>query len=138
MPLSTTLRVYFENAAGRVLEHPHGYVVFTYRPGSRELRDFQALITYTGHLLVRNDWYRILGDQRLMTPLTPEESTWVVTFWQQHTQRHSRHLYAGVVLAHDVFARLVASQLRNEMRYANMTYQQFADEQNAATWLRQQ
>lgn len=137
MPLSTTLRVYFENAAGRVLEHPAGYVVFVYRPGPRQLRDFQALITYAGHLLVRNGWHRILGDQRQMVPLTAEERAWVVTFWQQHTTQHLDHLCAAVVLAQDVFARLAASQLKSEMRYANMTYQQFANERDAIAWLKQ-
>lgn len=137
MPLSTILRVYFENAAGRVLEHPDGYVVFVYQPGLRQLRDFQAIITHTGRLLVRNDWHRILGDQRQMVPLTPEERTWAVTFWQQHTAQHPAHLCAAVVLAHDVFARLAASQLKSEMRYANMTYQQFDEERDAVAWLQQ-
>lgn len=137
MPFSATLRVYFENAAGRVLEHPAGYVVFVYRPGPRQLPDFQALITHTSRLLVRNGWHCILGDQRQMVPLTPEEREWVVAFWQQHTMQHADHLCAAVVLPQDVFARLAASQLKSEMRYANMTYQQFADEQDAVAWLKQ-
>jgi hypothetical protein len=137
MPLSAVLRVYFENAAGRVLEHPDGYVVFVYRPGPRELHDFQALITHTGHLLTRNGWYRILGDQRQMIPLTPQESAWVVTFWRHHTQQHPYHVCAAVVLAEDVFARFVASQLKNELRSADMTYQQFTNEQDAVAWLMQ-
>lgn len=120
-----------------MLEHPDGYVVFVYCPGPRELRDLQAISTHTGHLLVCNAWYRILGDQRLVTPLTPEESAWVVAFWQCHTAQHPRHLWA-VVLADDVVAHLVPTQLKREMRYANRSYQPFAAEQETAAWLTQQ
>ena len=120
-----------------MLEHPNGYIVFAYQPGPGQLRDFQAIITHTGNLLVRNGWYHILGDQRHMMPLTSEEREWVVNYWQQHTAQHPGHLCAAVVLAHDVFARLAASQLKSEMRYANMTYQQFATEQDAVAWLMQ-
>jgi hypothetical protein len=38
------LSIYFENAAGRLLEHPDGYVYFQYRAGKRTFTDLQALL----------------------------------------------------------------------------------------------
>lgn len=67
-------KLFFENPAGRLLEHPNGYVVFQYHPGKRKLSDLQTLLTHTHNLLDRNMWHRMLCDQRLMAPFTAEES----------------------------------------------------------------
>ena len=136
MPASTPL-ISFENAAGQVLAHPAGYAWLVYKPGPRTLADLQALITHIGHLLVRNSWHRILGDQRLMAPLLPEQSVWLVAYWQAYTQQRPRQLYAAVVLAHDVFARLAVSQLRQELSGGELTYRQFEDLPAATAWLAQ-
>lgn len=140
MPSATLAvpRVHFENAAGRVLEHSAGCIGFAYHAGPRQAADLQVLIRHTGSLLLRTGWRHILGNQRLMTPLTPEESAWLVAYWQQHTQRHPGRLYAAVVLAEDVFARLSASQLKQDIRAADIIYRHFTDEQTAAAWLMQQ
>lgn len=135
MPLSAAI-LRLDNAAGQVLTHPAGYVVFVYKPGPRTLPDLQALIQGAAQLLTAYDWHRVLGDQRQMAPLTPEQSTWLVQFWQQHTRQH-RPLYAAVVLAQDVFARLATSQLKQQMSEAGITYRQFADEAEAVAWLAQ-
>ena len=134
---SSTPRLSYENAAGQVLAHPARYVLLVYKPGPRSLADLQALITHIGQLLLRNNWYYILGDQRLMTPFLPEQSAWLVTYWQAYTQQRPGRLYVAVVLAQDVFARLAVSQLRQEISVANMTYRQFVDASAAAAWLAQ-
>ncbi|GAB3845317.1 hypothetical protein GCM10028822_03600 [Hymenobacter terrigena] len=48
--------------------------MFQYHPGKRRLTDLQALLTHTRNLLNRNQWHRLLGDQRRMSPFTEEES----------------------------------------------------------------
>jgi hypothetical protein len=131
------LRIYFENAAGRVLEHPKGFAVFRYHPGPRKLTDLQALLTHTGLLLNRNKWNKLLGDQRLMSPLTAEEGEWIVEYWLD-TSRHSQEgIYGAVILANDVFARLAMSQVVNEMKAAALTYRMFDNEAQAEAWLLQ-
>ena len=136
MPFST-LPLYFENAAVRLLEHPDGYAIFEYKPGKRSLVDFQAALTHTGNLLHLHNWYKILGDQRLMVPFTEEESVWVVQYWLDYTRQRAGSHYAAVILAHDVFARLSAMQLRTNIKEAGFTYCLFEEELAAATWLRQ-
>ena len=47
-------KLYFENTAGRLLEHPGGYVVLEYKPGKRKLSDLQALLAPVRNLLECN------------------------------------------------------------------------------------
>lgn len=128
-------RLYFENAAGRLLEHPDNYAIFQYHPGKRKLGDFQALLTHTGLLLSRNGWNRLLGDQRQMSPFTEEENAWIVGHWLGSLR--SASIYAAVIVAQDVFARLAASQLRQDARTSVLIYQVFDTEAAATAWLAQ-
>ncbi|MBO2008796.1 hypothetical protein [Hymenobacter negativus] len=137
MPFATGLSVYFENPAGRVLEHPAGYAVFVYAPGKRQFGDLQALLIHTGQLLRRRQWHRLLGDQRRMTPFTEEESKWILEYWLDPANQQPRGLYAAVLLAEDVFARLATTQLINDAKAAALTYHLFDNEIAAAAWLQQ-
>ncbi len=132
-----TLTIYFENAAGRLLEHPDGYVVFRYYAGKRKFIDLQALFVHTRNLLQRNNWHRLLGDQRLMAPFTPEESAWIVSYWLDGTHQRSGGLYGAVLLANDVFARLSMGQVMHEAKASALTYRLFDNEVEAVSWLLQ-
>jgi hypothetical protein len=137
MPFATGLSIYFENPAGRVLEHPNGYAVLVYAPGKRQLSDLQALLIHTGHLLRRRQWNRLLGDQRRMAPFTAEESKWILEYWLDPANQQPQGLYAAVLLAEDVFARLTTTQLINDAKAAALTYHFFDNELAASAWLRQ-
>ena len=135
--LASGLSIYFENAVGRLLEHPDGYAIFQYHPGKRQLSDLQALLAHTGRLLRRNQWHRILGDQRLMAPFTDEESAWIVTYWLDPANQPPGVLFAAVVLANDVFARLATGLMKQEVQSAALTYRLFDGVDAAAAWLQQ-
>jgi hypothetical protein len=130
-----TLPIYFENAVATLREHPDGYIVFEYHPGPRQFADFQAVLTHTGNLLRRKQWYKILGDQRLMAPFTEQETAWITSYWLDHSRHRPGGIYAAVLLANDVFARLAATQLRHETKAAALTYRLFEHEADAAAWL---
>jgi hypothetical protein len=133
----TTLRLYFENQVGRLLEQPAGqYVVVQYHAGPRKLTDLQAFLTHAGQLLSRQGWHKMLGDQRLMSLFTPEETQWVTEHWLSTAQRRTSMLYGAVLLPHDVFARLSVSQVMNEAKAAAMTYRLFEEDEAAQQWLR--
>jgi hypothetical protein len=132
-----TPKLYFENTVGRLLEHPDGYVVFIYKPGKRRLADLQALLTHTRNLLERNKWNRLLGDQRLMTPFTDEESAWIVDYWLDGSRQRPGGIYSAIILAHDVFARLSMNQVMHEAKASVLTYRLFDSEAKAVAWLRQ-
>jgi hypothetical protein len=134
-----TLRLYFENPVGRLLEQPLGnYIVVEYRAGARKFSEFQAFLTHAGQLLNRQGWHKMLGDQRLMAPFTPEEIEWLTDFWLTSAQRRTNTLYGAVLLPNDVFARLSVSQVMNEAKAAAMTYRLFDNEAAAVDWLTQQ
>lgn len=130
-------RLYFNNPVGRVWEHPDGYAHVVYEPGPRELHHLQAFLTHTGQLLRLRDWHKLFGDQRLMSPFTPEESQWIVDYWLTAEQRGTYTIYGAVLLPQDVFARLSVSQIMTEARAAALTYRMFDSEETAQEWLRQ-
>jgi hypothetical protein len=131
----SALPIYFKNAAATLREHPDGYVLFEYQAGKRALTDFQAALTHTGNLLRLRGWYKIMGDQRLMSPFTEEETAWVMTYWLDQSRQRAGGIYAAVLLANDVFARLSATQLRHEAKASAMTYRLFEEETAAEQWL---
>ena len=129
--------LYFENAAGRLVEHPDRYVRFEYLPGKRALPNFQALHTHQDLLLRRNQWNKVLSDQRLMAPFTPEESAWLVDFELENSRQRAGDVHRAVLIANDVIARLSMSQVLNDAKAAALTYRVFADEAAAVAWLKQ-
>ena len=128
-------KLYFENAAGRVFEHPDGYVVFQYLPGERRFPDLQALLAQTRDLLDRQCWHRLLGDQRHMAPFTEEESTWIVNYWLAEARQGPKGLFGALLLAPDLFASLPLPQVTHEARAGALTYRLFDTEEKAARWL---
>lgn len=119
------------------MEHPDGYAHVVYEPGPRELQHLQAFLTHTGQLLRLRGWNKLLGDQRLMAPFTPEEGQWIVDYWLTAEQRGTSTIYGAVLLPEDVFARLSVSQVMTEAKAAALTYRMFDSEEAAQTWLRQ-
>ncbi|WP_426062253.1 hypothetical protein [Hymenobacter sp. B1770] len=137
MPPLAPSKLYFENKAGRLLEHADGYVVVEYKPGPRELADLQALLTHIRNLLDRNHWHRLLGDQRLMAPYSEAERAWIVDYWLDSSRQRAGGLYSAVLLAHDVFARLSMNQVTHAAQVSALTYRVFDTEQEAVAWLQQ-
>jgi hypothetical protein len=137
MQLSTTSKLYFENNAGRLLEHPDQYVVFEYKAGKRKLSDLQALLAHVRNLLDRNQWHRLLGDQRLMAPYTEEESTWIVDYWLDASRHRPGGIYSAIILANDVFARLSMDQVMHEAKASALTSRLFDSQDKAVAWLKQ-
>ncbi|KUG06741.1 hypothetical protein [Solirubrum puertoriconensis] len=132
-----TLRVYFENASGRVAEHPEGFAVVTWYKGTRQLDDFRAVLNHLDRLLRLRNGSKLLADQRLMTPFTPAESNWVVEDWLPRAVGEGPYRYAAVLLPLDVFARLSTKNVLSESQEKFLAYQFCADEAEAAQWLRQ-
>jgi hypothetical protein len=133
---STTLEPYYESAIGRLLEQPAGkYIMVEYKAGPRKLIDLQAFLHHASLLLERRGWYKMLGDHRLMSPFTPEESKWITSHWLSRDQQRHPTLYGAVLLPQDVFARLSVSQVMNEAKAASMTYRFFMEQADAMAWL---
>lgn len=126
-----TESVYYENAIGRLLEHPRGYAVVEYQPGARQPGELELLLRQLAQLLTRRRLGKVLIDQRQMLPFTPAESEWLSTHWL----RRSETFHGAIVLPHDVFARLASSQLVLEAKSAALSYRLFEDHTAAEAWL---
>jgi hypothetical protein len=131
------LPIYYQNAIGRLYEHPEGYVVVDYNAGSRQKGDYVAFLQHLEHLLHRRGWNKMLANQRLMAPFTEEERAWIQGQWLTVSHALQREMVAAVLLPDDVFARLAMSSLLHEAREGALVYRIFNDAQAAATWLRQ-
>ena len=130
-------RLYFENAVGRLYEHPDGYALFKFNPGKRKFSELQGLLGHVRNLLERNRWHRFLADQRLLAPFTPEEVVWIVDHWHATAAHHPAGLYGAVVMAQDVFARLAMAQIVQQANAASMHFRRFETEAEATGWLEQ-
>jgi hypothetical protein len=131
MPAASYTLLYFQNPVGRLLEHPQGYAVVEYQPGPRQLSDLQGLLAQLVRLLTQRRWDKVLADQRLMLPYTPEESEWIRANWLTRGV-----VFRGaILLPHDVFARLASSQLVHEAKAANLSYRLFEEPAAAEAWL---
>ena len=135
--LTLSLRLYFENPVGRILEHPDGYALIQYKAGPRQLDHLQAFLTHAGRLLQLRSWHRLLGDQRLMAPFNDDERSWITNYWLDRKANEAHALYGAVLLPHDVFARFSVSQIMQEAKAASLTYRLFQDPEEAEAWLRQ-
>ena len=134
---ATAPRLSFENAVGRLYEHPDGYALFQFKTGKRNLSDLQRLLTHVRRLLARNRWHRFLADQRLLAPFTPEEVAWLVLHWRDTAAQHPAGHYGAVVLAQDVFTRLAMSQVMQQANAGAMHFRRFETEADATAWLEQ-
>jgi hypothetical protein len=136
MPL-TTRTVYFENPVGRISEHAAGYALVQYQPGKRVFSEFQALLTHLGHLLQRRGWHKVLTDQRVMTPFTEPEQTWIREQWMSPALGQRPQTLVAVLLPHDVYARLASNLVMQDAREGALTYHIFEEEAAAGAWLQQ-
>lgn len=129
------IRLYFENAVGRVLEHPDSYALIQYHSGPRQMHLLQAFLTHTGQLLQLRGWHRLISDHRVMVPFTGEESTWILEYWlTRQTEGGGTIIGAGVFPAEQV-AQMPAAHVEQEAHLPGLTFRMFTDEKQAAAWL---
>jgi hypothetical protein len=129
------LPLYYQNAIGRLYEHPEGYVVVDYNAGSRVKGEYVAFLQHLELLLVSRRWNKMLANQRLMAPFTQEELAWIKGQWLTVSHALQREMVAAVLLPNEVFARLAISYLLQDAREGALVYRVFNDAQAAATWL---
>jgi len=108
---TTTLppsHICFENPVGRLLEHPTGlYIAIELAAGPRQFSELWTFITQAGQLLARWGWDTLLTyNRQTIVNLTAEETSLLITHWQQQTSHSLALLYGAQLLPHEVFARL--------------------------------
>jgi hypothetical protein len=132
---TTGLSIYFQNAAGQILEHPDGYAHVRYHAGLRRPDEYTALLIHLGHLLRRRGWRRVLGDQRLMMPLRQGEKKWLLEQWFTGKVERPAYLITAIIAPLDAAARKSAQQMWNQSSPAISEYHTFADLEQARAFL---
>lgn len=136
--MSSSYRVYYENAVGRAADDPLGFARLTYHPRLRELATFSALLGHVTRLLARRADGCLLVDQRRMTPFTPAEQAFVIEQWLPRTVVEGGYRFGAVIMAENAFARLATRTVTTAVRELPMVYQYFEQEAQAVAWLLQQ
>ncbi len=134
MPAATP-RLYFDNPAGQILEHPAGYAVLRYRAGKRQPADLPALIGQLGQLLLRRGWHRYLADTRPMAPLTGAEKAWMLAHWLGPQAVRPARLWAAMLLPAEAIAWLGVIEVMNEAKTGAIAYKNFTAETQAEAYL---
>ena len=132
-PVSRSL--YFENSAGRIWEEASGYLRLDYKAGPRDIVQFRAILTHLMQAMSRHRWSRAMIDQRLMSPYTSTEQTWMSEEWLPRAVHEYGYRYGAALVAHDVFARLAMNQFVLSNRSLPHTYRSFETEETAVAWL---
>ncbi|MDF7814007.1 hypothetical protein [Hymenobacter sp. YC55] len=136
--MSTSYRVYYENAVGRAVDDPLGFARLTYHTGSRPRDAFQALLGHVTRLLARRGDGCLLVDQRRMASFTPEEQAYMIEQWLPRTVQEGGYRYGAVIVAEDVFARLAMAAVVTGVRALPLQYRHFEQESAAVSWLLEQ
>lgn len=135
-----SMRLLFENPAGQLLAQAlpvGGYAVIEHRAGPRRFADVQTLLGQAKLLLAKRGWHKLIGDQRVMEPFTPEEHHWITQLWLNTSQPRRRPLFGAVLLPADVFTKLPPAVADAPAQVSAMTYRLFTDLASAHTWLEQ-
>jgi hypothetical protein len=80
--IPSLLHTYFENAVGRLLEHPvELYISVEYHAGPRQLGELQSFLNQAGQLLAQRGWDKLRSDKGMMAAFTAEELAWIIEYW---------------------------------------------------------
>ncbi|SHL65912.1 hypothetical protein [Hymenobacter psychrotolerans] len=131
------LRVYFENAAGRVEEDPAGFLRTTWNPVMRQPEDTRAVFVHMMRGLSHNQWSRILINQLNMPPFSAQEQEWVAQEWLPQAVK-AGYRYGAVVVSTDVMVRLATAYITTQAPASALTYRSFETDAEAVAWLLQQ
>ncbi|WP_139925219.1 hypothetical protein [Hymenobacter sp. DG01] len=132
--------VYFENAAGTLLEEPAGYIRAIWGGGAQQYPTpaVQALFTQMMLGMQRRNWSRMLIDQTRMRPFTPEEQQWIAHEWLPRAVTEGGYRYGAVVVSPEVMVRLATAYVTTQSQELPLTYRSFDTEAAAQAWLLQQ
>ncbi|MCB2406460.1 hypothetical protein [Hymenobacter lucidus] len=134
--LAVTL--YFENAAGRLLEDPAGFLRAHWSTQPRQPQDTRALFTHMLAALQRHGWSRILINQVGMPPFSRDEQQWVAQQWLPRAVLKGGYRYGAVVVSPDVMVRLATAYITTNIQGLPLLYRSFERVAEAEAWLLQQ
>lgn len=138
MAAVSTSNLFFENAAGRVLVDPAGFVRSYWGPQPRTLADTQALLRHLTQAMQRHGLPKVVSNQQEMQPFTAPEQEWVTEHWLPQAVHEAGYRACAVVLATNLYARLAMAYVTTNVKGLPMRYRSFDNEAEAQAWLLKQ
>ena len=138
MPPALAPTLVFENAAGRILADPAGFLRSYWGPQPRTLADTQAFLGHLTRAMLHYGHSSVLSNQTEMIPLTPTEQAWVAQEWLPQAVHTAGYRACAVVLATSLYARLAMAFVTTSVQGLPMRYRSFDSEEAAVAWLLQQ
>jgi hypothetical protein len=138
MAVVSSPSIFFENAAGRVVADPAGFVRSQWGPQPRTLADTQALLHHLSRAMQHYGQHTVLSDQQAMQPFSASEQAWVSEHWLPQAVHETGYRICAVVLATNLYARLAMAFVTTSVKGLPMRYRSFDNEADAKAWLLQQ
>lgn len=132
------MNIFFENAAGRLLEDPAGFVRANWSAQPRSFMELQTFFTHMALGLQRNNWSRVLINQVSMVPFTRQEQLWIAEQWLPGAVQTAGYRSGAVVVSQDVLTRLATAYVTTHVQGLPLTYRSFENDEQAKIWLLQQ
>ncbi|SFQ35204.1 hypothetical protein [Hymenobacter arizonensis] len=132
--LNSITSIYFQNAIGRIVEHPNGYAFVQYHRAKWDVALLRVLLVHLGELLLSRGWSRILVNLQFIEPLSNVEKEFLVAEWYSCKIPRPVSVVTAYVLADNVFARLAIHELQEVARKNNLS-QSFGKLEEAEAYL---
>ncbi|WP_324674325.1 hypothetical protein [Hymenobacter sp. GOD-10R] len=130
--------LYFQNAAGQLLEDPAGFLRANWYSHPRGFDDTRALFTQMQRGLQRYGWSRILVNQVGMQSFSAQEQSWVAQEWLPQAVQEGGYRHGAVVVSREVLVRLATAYITTQVKGLPLVYRSFDTEAEAIQWLLQQ
>lgn len=121
-----------------MLADPAGFVRVQWNGQARTFAETQAVLTAVSDALARYGWGRVLINQTLMQPFSPQEQQWVTQEWLPAAVRTSGYRFGAVVVSANVLTRLATAFVTTTFSDLPLRYRSFDTEGEAVAWLLQQ
>ena len=138
MAVVSSPSIFFENAAGRVLPDPAGFVRSHWGPQPRTLAETQALLQHLSRAMQHYGRHTVLSNQQAMQPFSAAEQAWVSEHWLPQAVHEAGYRACAVVLATNLYARLAMAYVTTNVKGLPICYRSFDNEADAEAWLLRQ
>ncbi len=96
------------------------------------------MLTAVADALLRYGWRRVLTNQTVMLPFSPEEQQWITQEWLPAAVYTSGYRFGAVVVSANVLTRLATAFVTTNFSDLPLRYRSFDAEDEAIAWLLQQ
>jgi hypothetical protein len=131
---TSAISTVFTNAVGTIEEHPQGYAIVRYHPGTAEIPALHELLTHLGQLLLQRGWHKVLVDSRALAVFRQEVKDWGRANWIAPVIARPPELVLATLLPDNVFGRLAMTELQLGSTSGNQNLN-FANEADAHAYL---